>query len=150
MTKLMRPLSTFPTLLPDDIFSSFDEFFRGLDNYNPKTQSLSLRGFPKGDVFYDKDGNRVIELALAGYSREQLSVLVEDGKMTISAEKCEEENCSEEQRTLARRAFKQVFSNFGDGFDLEKSDVSYKDGLLRIVVPKVDKPEESAIQLTIK
>ena len=107
MTKqLMRPFA-FPTLLPDDIFGEFEKFFTGLDVYNPNTNSLSLRKFPKGDIFFDKDGNRVIELALAGYSKEQLSVVVEDGKLTVAAEKCNED-CAEEQRTLARRAFKQT------------------------------------------
>ncbi len=148
MTKsLMRPF-TFPTLFPDDIFGEFEKFITGLDTYNPATKTLSLRKFPKGDIFLDKDGNRVIELALAGYSKEQLSVIVEDGTLTVSAEKCETD--CEEQRTLARRAFKQVFSSFGDGFDLEQAEVTYKDGLLRIVVPKVEKPEETAKQLTIK
>ena len=134
MTKqLMRPLA-FPTLLPEDIFQDFRGFFDALDVYNPTTQTLSIRkGFPKGDIFLDKDGNRVIELALAGYSKEQLSVTVEDGKLTVAAKKCEGD---EESRTLARRAFTQTFSNLGKDFNLEKAEVSYKDGLLRIIVPK--------------
>ena len=136
---LMKPF-IFPTLLPDDVFENFGKFFTGLDVYNPTNQSISLRKFPKGDVFFDKEGNRVIELALAGYNKDQLSISIDNGKMTISAEKCENDEDGE-QRTLARRAFKQVFSSFGDGFDLEQSEVTFKDGLLRVIVPKVEKKE---------
>lgn len=146
--KLMKPF-VFPGLLPNNVFESFEQFFNGLDDYNPNTKVLSLRGFPKGDVFYDDKGNRVIELALAGYTKEQLSVVVEDGILTVSAEKCDKENCNE-QRTLARRAFKQVFSNFGEDFSLEETEVTYKDGLLRIVVPKAEKPQVEQKTLTIK
>ena len=148
MTKLMRPFNTFPTLLPDDMFESFEQFFKGLDSYNPTTNTLSLRKFPKGDVFFNEKGDRVIELALAGYSKEQLSVTIEDGKLIIAAEKCEgDKDCGE--RTLARRAFRQVFSNFGQGFDLGNADVVYKDGLLRVVVPRIEK-EDTAKTLLIK
>jgi HSP20 family protein len=148
MTKsLMRPF-TLPTLFPSDIFGEFERFFTGLDTYDPNTCTLSLKKFPKGDIFLDEDGNRVIELALAGYSKDQLSVVVEDGKLTVSAEKCEDS--SDERRTLARRAFRQVFSSFGDNFNLEGSEVTFKDGLLRVKVPKVEKPEEVAKSLPIK
>ncbi|KKM62753.1 hypothetical protein LCGC14_1518500 [marine sediment metagenome] len=159
--QLMRPFRlNFPTLLPIEHFESlFDNFFGGLDAnvYNPNTCTLSLRKFPKGDLYIDKDSNRVIELALAGYSKEQLSVTVEDGTLTIAATKCEDEcECGEDEeckcchpRTLARRAFKQVFSSLGEDFSLEKSEVSYKNGLLKIIVPRAER-QEITKQLEIK
>lgn len=158
MTKqLMRPfsLNTVPTLFPNDLFEDFFGKFLGeLDTYNPTNSTLSLRRFPKGDIYTDNDGNRVIELALAGYSKDQLSVTVEDDKLIVAATKCEGEcECKEESkeecscccgtqsRTLARRAFKQIFSNIGKQYNLEGTDVSYRDGLLKIVVPKAEKQE---------
>lgn len=168
MTKLMRPSSL--DLFPADTFQSFfDSFFKGLDQnlYNRQTQTLSLRNFPKGGLYIDKNGNRVIELALAGYTRDQLSVTVEKGNLTVSATKCEDEcectcgmgetcKCCDDDktcccgpRTLARRAFKQVFSSLGKDFSLTEAEVTYKNGLLRIVVPKNEK-EEVTKQLTIK
>lgn len=143
----MRPLGSFP-LMPQDIFDDFFNHFSGLDFYNKETQSLSLRDFPKGDVFIDKQGNRVIELTLAGYKKEQLNVEAQDDRLVVSASKCESDDC-DSLRTRARRAFKQVFSNLGKGYDLTKTDVSFVDGLLKIVVPK-SQEEERAVRLEIK
>lgn len=145
MTKLMRPFGfgPFPTLFPRDVFDEmFEKLSGGLDTYNPTTGNLSLRNFPKGDVYTDKNGNRVIELALAGYNKDQLSVTIEDDSLVISATKCDGD-CEDEgqSRTLARRAFKQVFSNVTKEFDLNKTEVVYKDGLLKVVVPKSQKEE---------
>lgn len=141
--KLMRPFGGLPLLLPQDIMEEFGRFFGGLDTYNAETQSLSLRSFPRGDVYVDKEGNRVIELALAGFSKDQLSVVVKDDQLTISADKCkpDDDDCCK-SRTLARRAFKQTFSNFSKEYDLEQSEVSYVDGLLKIVVPKLEEEKE--------
>lgn len=159
--QLMRPFkSNFPTLLPMEHFENlFDSFLGALDGdvYNKNTNTLSLRKFPKGDLYIDKDNNRVIELALAGYSKEQLSVTVDGGTLTVAATKCENEcECGKDEeckcchpRTLARRAFKQVFSSLGEDFSLEKSKVSYKDGLLKIIVPRAER-QEIIKQLEIK
>lgn len=149
MTTKLIPFGNFP-LLPQDIFEDFtNSFFDGLEVYNPKTRHFSLRSFPRGDVFIDKDGNRVIELALAGYSKEQLSIVVKDNQLTVSAEKCERDDDEDSgvQRTLARRAFKQTFSNLGESYDLSKSDVSFVDGLLKIVVPKSEESEEARLEI---
>lgn len=148
--QLMKPFS-LPTLLPDDFFDQFENFFNGLDIYDPHTRTLSItKGFPKGDIFLDKDENRVIELSLAGYKKEQLSVVVGDDSLTVSASKCDD---SEDERayTRARRAFTQKFTNLnGKLYNLEQTKVSYKDGLLRIVVPKKEieevKPKELEIE----
>lgn len=168
--QLIKPFRwDFPTLLPIEQFENFfDDFLKGLDAnvYNPNTHTLSLRKFPKGDLYIDNDGNRVIELALAGYSKDQLSVTVEDGTLAIAATKCENEckckykcecacreneecKCCYQPGTLARRAFKQVFSSLGKDFSLEKSKVTYKDGLLKIIVPRAER-QEVIKQLEIK
>lgn len=148
--KLMRPFAT-STLFPENLFDQFmDSFFNGLDTYDPETGTLSLlKGFPKGDVFIDKDGNGVIELSLAGYKKDQLSVSVDGKIITVQAKKCEE--CDDNRvYSRARRAFTQRFTNFGDGYDLENANVSYENGLLKIVVPKKEIKIKEPRQLEIK
>lgn len=143
MTKLMlRNFDPFPSLFPSTFHEQFEKMFNGLDFYNPERQSWSLsKGFPKGDIFVEEDRG-IIELALAGYNKDQLSVQVEDNKVRVSAKKCEE-TCKE-SRTIARRAFTEEFS-FGKEFDLDKVEVTFKDGLLRIEVPKI-KPEPKVLK----
>ena len=126
--------NTIPTLFTSDLFREMDRFFNDLDFFNIAERRQNLSGHPKGDIVVNKEGNLVVELALAGYSKDQLVVNVEDNKLIVSASKSSEDN---EKSSLARRAFKKVFTDFAHTWDINSADVSYKDGLLKIIVPPV-------------
>ncbi len=143
MNNLMRIFDNFPTLFTDDLFGDFDRAFKHLDWFDPETSFVSLRkGFPKGDAFVNKAGELVMELALAGYSKDDLSVEVDGDSLLVSGKKIADEN--ENSRVLTRRAFSQkYYVNYSNQWDLENSFVSYKDGILKVVVkPLVTKPQE--------
>src|SRR5690606_16344778 len=157
MTKLMitkprsflsNPLTNprFPTLFPHDIFEELDKFFSDTLNYHDSSYTLN-KGFPKGGVFVDKNGNTVVELALAGYSKESLSVRIEDNQLVISGNKQDGE---EDDGIMARRAFTRRFPNFNNNWDLKASEVTYKDGLLRVVVPPMSHKPDTTQELEIK
>lgn len=150
-----------PTAFPTDIFRDLEDFFKldrffgDLADFDPVGHNLRLtKGFPKGDVFLE-NGNLIVELGLAGYSKDQLEVLVEDGKLTIAAEKKDEggeENSEGGGRTLRRRSFRKVF-NILPEWKLEEATVTYQDGLLRVEIPPVEpepEPEKQVIKLDIK
>ena len=157
---IIRRNRGFPTAFPTDIFKDFEDFF-GLDrffgdlaDFDPTGKNLRLtRGFPKGDVFLE-DGKLILELGLAGYSKDQLEVLVEEGKLTVAAEKKDEggEGSEGGGRALRRRSFRKVF-NILPEWNLEEANVSYQDGLLRVEVPAVEpepEPEKEVKKLEIK
>jgi len=161
MTKLMlRPFRSsrlLPTAFPTDVFEDFDRFFNldrffeGLDFFDSASNNLSLRGFPRGDI-YVEDKQLTLELALAGYSKDQLSIQVspENNQIIISATKEDDEKTN--GRSLARRSFKKTVEVLPQ-WDLQKAEVSYEDGLLRVVVPPVEEapePEPKYIDLDIK
>jgi len=147
MTKLMRYFDPFPSAIPTSFLSHLEQMMKQMDFYNSESRGWSLsKGFPKGDIMIEED-KAIIELALAGYERDQLSVRAEDNKIIVSAEKCDKSE--QETRTLARRAFSQEFL-FNKTFDLESTEVSYKNGLLRVVVPKVKPEPKLAKDLEIK
>lgn len=145
-------ITKFPTIFPSDIFEEMDKFFTGLDVFDRDTLNLRISGFPKGDLFVE-DGKLVIELALAGYNKEQLSVRVDDnGSLVVSADKTEgnSDETGKGGRSLARRSFTKTFPQLGKEWDVAVSDVTYRDGLLRIVVPPVAPKEEVMKELEIK
>lgn len=153
MTKLIMkhkdPFGPWPTAIPSSLFGQLEKLFFDLDSYNPVNGSWKMtKGFPKGDLFFNEEGHAVIELGLAGYEREQLSVTANNNRLTISAKKCDEEGASK-PRTLARRAFTEEVV-FSKEFDLSNTEVTYKNGLLRIVVPKVQRSESSIVDIEIK
>lgn len=141
-------LTTFPTLFPADIFTKMDDFFKDLESFSYDDLRLSLKGHPKGDMYVNKDGDLVMKFTLAGYSKEQLSVNIEGNKLIISATKSEEDE--DDNSSLARRGFKQVFTDFARNWDLETTDVSYKDGLLKLIVKPLQRKENAIKVLDIK
>lgn len=161
MTKLtLRPFRSsraLPTAFPTDIFEDFDKFFNldkffsGLNAFDSASNNLSLKGFPRGDIFVE-DKHLVMEFALAGYSKDQLGIQVspENNQIIVSAEKKDDDK--KNGRSVARRSFKKVVEVLPE-WGLEKSEVSYQDGLLRISVPPVEvesEPEPNFIDLEIK
>lgn len=147
---MLSPFHSFPSLFPFDFAKDFNELFGQLQDFDQSCRNLSLsRGFPKGDIFKDDDGNVVVELMLAGYSKDQLSVKVEDNNLTVSAVKSDEDQ-SQKGRSRTCKSFTRTFSNFANEWDLEKADVCYENGLLTIVVPPVSTPEPQVREIEIK
>ena len=140
--------SPFPTLFPSDLFKQMDKFFQDLDTFSFEDLRLTVGGHPKGDMYVNKDGNLIMKFTLAGYSKEQLSVSVDGNKLVISATKSAEDD--EDNSTLARRGFKKTFTDFAHCWDIQSADVSYKDGLLKIVVSPLARKENVSKNLDIK
>ena len=124
----------------DDIFSSF---FSDVPTYVKQ----STQGYPVADIYSDSEGNTVMEFALAGFSREELTVEVkpEDRSITVAAAS---ENETSGERRIAKRAFKKTYVNYDDNLDLASAQASYENGLLAIVVPR--RPEIQPLQIDIK
>lgn len=150
MTNKNRGLwdNPFPTLFPSDLFKQLDKFFQDLDTFSSDDSRLTVSGHPKGDMYVGKDGNLIMKFTLAGYSKEQLSVSVDGNKLVISATKSDEDD--EDSSTLARRGFKKVFTDFAHAWDIQSANVSYKDGLLKIVVAPLTRKANVSKNLDIK
>lgn len=135
----------FPTLLPEYFFSDLDRFF---SQSLPKNIALN-HGFPKGDVFIDDNGSAVVELMMAGYPKECLSVDVVGDTLTVKAEFKQEDKAKRGQSRTCK-SFKREFVNSANEFNLEKAEVSYMDGLLKIVIPPSEPIAEQVKSLPIK
>ena len=115
---------SFPSLMGKTIF---DDFFRQNEGFVNK----SITGFPVTDMYYDDNGNSIIEMALAGYSKEDISVEAENNKITISSSGADNTN----GRKIARRSFRKTFVNYDNLLDLSTMNASFQDGLLRLTIP---------------
>lgn len=92
----------------------------------------------KCDV-YEKDGDYHIEMDIPGYDKEDIQLECDNGYLTISAEKNEEEN--EEKKNYIRR--ERRYGKFSRSFyvgdvDTESIEAEFKKGTLNVVVPKVE------------
>lgn len=119
-----------------------DDFF---DNFFEPT----IKNQMKCDI-YEKDGKYNIEIDIPGFDKNDIKVECDNGYLTISAEKKEEEN--DEGKNYIRRerrsgSFSRSFY-VGD-IDADKIDAEFKKGTLKLVVPKLD-GKETKKQIEIK
>ena len=124
--------------------SGWDDMLTKLEPNNLVRRSTD--GYPVTDLYLDDDGNSVIECALAGFNKDQLTIEVKEGRITINAEQGGED--SETARRIARRSFTKSFVDHSNKLDLEKAKASFENGLLRITVPPV--PEAQSTIIAIK
>ena len=124
--------------------SVWDDVFTSLFDEPTNLVRRSTEGYPVTDLYCDKEGNSVIECALAGFKKDQLSVEAKDGRITIQADSGGSE---ENERRIARRSFPRTFVDHSGKLDLGNAAASFEDGLLRVTVPPV--PEEKATSISI-
>lgn len=137
MTQLVkRNKATTPSILSDfftdRIFSpSILDFEGGLLD---RSNALLI---PDANIT-ENDKNFSIELAAPGLEKKDFNVEVQDGVLSISAEKKEEK--SEEDKNYRRREFS--YNSFSRSFTLpensmsDKIDAKYENGVLRLTLPK--------------
>ena len=76
-------LTHVPALLGNGAIDRlFEEFFQNPEPYVKQTTN----GYPITDIYKEEDGSQVIEMALAGFSKEDILINTEANKITISAE----------------------------------------------------------------
>ena len=147
----MTTLTTYrPTFRPGLLGRSvFDDVFDSFINDFPQHIKRSTQGYPVADIYTAKDGSTVMEFALAGFSKEDLSIEVKPEKrsITVSASTGNDEEVDNERR-IARRNFQKTYINYDDNLDLNMLSASFENGLLTVKVPK--RPEVQPLNIEIK
>jgi len=117
-----------PSLLGRSIF---DELFGDFQSLARKSTS----GYPVADIFSNEDGSTTLEFALAGFSKEDLSIEIQPEKssLTVRAEATSE---GDTQRRIARRSFQKTFVNYDSNLDLTASTADFHNGLLSVTIPR--------------
>jgi molecular chaperone IbpA len=133
MTNLARyTASDLPTLL--------DKFTRnsiGMDEYLDRIFNVheSTSNYPPYNLVQISNVESHLEIALAGFKKEEVHAYTEYGKLYVEGQKSD----TESDRTfihkgLAQRSFKRAWT-LSD--DTEVSNVTFEDGLLRIELKKI-------------
>jgi len=139
-------LTHVPALLGNGAIDRlFEEFFQNPEPYVKQTTN----GYPITDIYKEEDGSQVIEMALAGFSKEDILINTEANKITISAEGSKlKGQLVENRRRIAKRAFKKSFVDYHNTLDFGSSNATFENGLLRIQIPL--REEVKPRQITIK
>ena len=90
--------------------------------------------YPPHNIIDGSDGRTTLELALAGFSREDLEVTTERNVLTVSAKKSpQDKKLKYQHKGISYRTFAR---NWQMGDDVEVESVDFVDGLLSITLRK--------------
>ena len=121
----------------------FDKFFNELDQAITQGVTAS-NAFPRHNVVKITDTDFRIELALAGYNREDLNVVVEDGVLVVS---CDKSWAGSEESYLHRGISAKKFTRkFPLNESVEVKGSTFVNGLLMVFLEHVI-PEANAAQV---
>ena len=109
----------------------------GMDSYLDKffNSYETATNYPPYNLIHVNNVESVLEVALAGFSKKEIKVYTEYGKLTIEGQKEIKETGSEYvHQGLAQRSFNRAWT-LAD--DVEVGDVTFRDGLLTVKLGKV-------------
>ena len=119
----------------------FDRVFDRLVDYDT---NYTTGGFPPYNIRKTDDFKHVIEIALAGFSKDEIEVVLTDGVLEIKSSELPATDKPKDDlihKGIAKRAFTRKFT-LAD--DIEVKDAKLKNGLLEIeleqIVPEHKKP----------
>jgi len=126
----------------DNVFDLFDRFF--------SNNSAELPAF-RTDIRNEED-HYLLEAELPGFSKEDISLDLKEGILTIKAEHKEETEEKNEKGTYIRRErrFGSVSRSFDvSGIDEESISANFENGVLKLRLPKVQPviPETRRIEI---
>ncbi len=140
---------TRPSLLGRSIFDSFFNDFFGDEVFSTHL-SKTVSGYPVADIFRQPDGSTVMEFALAGFSKKEITIDVKPEKrsITVSANGATGDGEEQASRRIARRSFTKTYVNYDDNLDLSNATAEFENGLLTVTVPQ--RPESEPVTIKIK
>ena len=131
----------------DNMFDTFDNFARDFF----RSSNTSLPAF-RTDI-REVDGKYVLEAELPGFNKEDISLDVKDGILTITAEHKESSEKKDEKGTYLRR--ERRYGSFSRSFDITGIDeagitAAYNNGVLELNLPKAQPVVPEARRIAIE
>lgn len=133
-------------LIKGSIDSVFDDFFNG--------SSLSLKNMdfaPKVDVTEDEKAIHV-KAELPGIDEKNVNVEIKENTLTISGEKKEEKETKEEKSHRIERSYGSFSRSFTlpKGIETDNIKATYKNGVLKINIPKGKELESKKVKVEVE
>ena len=146
---MTKHLSIFNNLKPftvgfDDMFDHFehmmdDSFFRG-----------TVGNFPPYNIVKTGENTYDVELAIAGFSKNDIEVEYKENLLTVRSKK-QEETKDEDGNIIHRGISKRMFSkSFTIANDVEVKGAELKDGLLKVSMERIVPEHKKAKLIDIK
>ena len=130
-----KALSIFNQLRPLSV--GFDDVFNHFESMFDSDFRLPTVNYPPYNIVKTGTNKYDIEVALAGFSKKDIDVSVENGVLTIES-KVEEKDKDEDGNTIYKGISKRYFKrSFTIADDVEINGAELKDGLLKVSMEKI-------------
>lgn len=124
----------------------FDDFFAPVTGEIDAAEAWNWH--PVVDVF-EKDDKIVVKAELPGVDKKDIHLDLKGNTLTLTGERSVDNEAKEENSYRRERCFGKFMRTFhvADGIDPEKINAEYKDGILRLEIPKpeVEKPKQITV-----
>lgn len=120
----------------DKIFDAAMTYSVGFEDlFNRMHSSASIHtSYPPYNIVKETESEWRIEMALAGWSKDDIEISTETNILTIKSKAEQESDRDFIHRGVAKRSFTKTF-NIAD--DVEIGDITYENGLLNIKLTKI-------------
>ncbi len=122
-----------------DLFDVFDDFFKPMFYENTRELKTNIR---------ETDNSYELELALPGFKKDEIKVSLENGYLTVSAEKNTEE--TDNKKYLRRELSESASRSYYVGTDMSRESIKakFENGILTLVLPK-EQPKKEEVNTLI-
>ena len=129
-----------------DLFN--DPFFIGFQpNINSWTHVTTQNNYPPYNVIKQDEDMYIVELALAGFDKSDLSITVDNGNLIVKGEKENKDDVEFTHKGIATRSFTRSFAL---GEYMEVTGAEFENGMLSITIERIVPEEKKPKNIKIK
>jgi len=144
-----------PALFAGAGFKDFDKFFVGFDDQFNRLAKIhddvtkNIPNYPPYNIRKTGDNTYVIEIAVAGFGKQEIDITFEDNKLIVSGN-TKDDNDNFLFKGIANRAFTRTFAL---DEQIEIQDAALINGMLKIalerIIPEHKKPKKIEVKDTV-
>jgi HSP20 family protein len=128
----------------------FDDSYRGASRSPEDDWALGGSWAPAVDI-YEHEGNLILKAELPGLDPKDVDVRIENNVLTLRGERRFENEVNRDNCHRIERAYGTFSRSFTlpTGVNQEKIQAEYKDGVLRVVLPKREEAKPKQISINV-
>jgi len=126
----------------------FDRQFQRLEHKMNRLKHSANRFSSQSRQYFDKDSNSyVVEVKISGLNKSDIDISTKKNMLVIKGVR-NNEKTSDNQSARSSTSFSHAMSIPRDG-DKDNINADFKDGVLKVSIPKLDKPKPQVKKITI-
>lgn len=144
--------ATYPLFREMEEFSDrLNRFFGGRVRANGEKEPVMLTDWMPAVDIQETETEYLLKAELPEVKKEDVKVTVENGVLTVQGERRQEKEEEGKKFHRVERSYGTFLRTFSFPMDAEESKVAadFKDGILRVHLPKTEKPRSKAMEVKV-